>query len=73
MFLPKQEIPSEQEQYEIYRKLIEGMKGLPVTIRTFDIGGDKLLLNEQATWFGGRATRFLLKEKTILKTQPYSR
>ncbi|WP_293605209.1 phosphoenolpyruvate--protein phosphotransferase [Polaromonas sp. UBA4122] len=36
-------LPDEQEQYLAYRKAIEGMQGLPVTIRTVDIGADKLL------------------------------
>lgn len=36
-------LPGEQEQYLAYRKAVEGMQGLPVTIRTVDIGSDKLL------------------------------
>lgn len=73
IFLPKNEIPSEEEQVNIYRRLIEGMKGLPVVIRTFDIGGDKPLTsgpsNRESSSFVSRATRFLLKEEKLFKTQ----
>ena len=75
IFLPKSDPPSEDEQCTIYRTLIEGMKGLPVVIRTFDVGGDKplrkekLLQNGHLSLLNGRATRSLLKEKTVLKTQ----
>lgn len=74
IFLPKNEIPSEEEQFKIYRNLIEKMKGLPVVIRTFDIGGDKPLVNsnlvnQSQTAISRRATRFLLKEQTLFKAQ----
>jgi phosphoenolpyruvate-protein phosphotransferase (PTS system enzyme I) len=36
-------LPDEEEQYEAYRRAVEGMKGLPVTIRTMDVGADKPL------------------------------
>lgn len=50
------------------------MKGLPVVIRTFDIGGDKTSIhhsftNERNPFLGSRATRFLLKEQELFKTQ----
>lgn len=74
IFLPKHEIPSEEEQFKIYCSLVERMKGLPVVIRTFDIGGDKPLLNSTCVGEGNfslnyRATRFLLKEQGLFKTQ----
>lgn len=73
IFLPKNEIPSEEEQIVIYRCLIEGMQSLPVVIRTFDIGGDKSLnhssLNRDNSSFASRATRFLLKEEKVFKAQ----
>ena len=73
IFLPKNDIPCEEEQVKIYRRLIEGMKGLPVVIRTFDIGGDKPLansmFNQENSLFVNRATRFLLKEEKIFKEQ----
>jgi phosphotransferase system enzyme I (PtsI) len=43
LFMGRSKLPDEQEQYLAYRKAIEGMKGLPVTIRTVDIGSDKPL------------------------------
>lgn len=75
IFLPKNEIPSEEEQYRIYSLLVKKMKQLPVVIRTFDLGGDKTVENanlppEKNPFLeGGRATRFLLNEKDLLKTQ----
>lgn len=74
IFLPKNEIPSEEEQFKIYQRIIERMKGLPVVIRTFDIGGDKTLLippfpTEQNSFLNYRAIRFLLKERVLFKTQ----
>lgn len=74
IFLPKDEIPAEEEQYKIYRGLIEQMKGLPVVIRTFDIGGDKsppsfISLEANRSPFSGCSTRFLLKERRQFQAQ----
>lgn len=75
IFLPKHEIPSEEAQYQIYRKLALGMSPHPVVIRTFDLGGDKTVKAppfgavERASFLSGRATRFFLREKNVLKTQ----
>lgn len=74
IFLPKNEIPSEEEQFVIYRQLAESMKSAPVAIRTFDLGGDKAsfypgLAVEHNPFLGSRVTRFLLKEKGLLKAQ----
>jgi len=41
LFLNRREIPSEDEQYEAYRKVVKGMAGKPVVIRTYDLGADK--------------------------------
>ncbi|MDP2805050.1 MAG: phosphoenolpyruvate-utilizing N-terminal domain-containing protein, partial [Gallionellaceae bacterium] len=41
LFLNRDNLPDEEEQFEAYRTVIEGMGGLPVTIRTFDLGADK--------------------------------
>ena len=43
----RRDLPDEDEQYEAYREVVEGMKGLPVTIRTLDIGADKSLDGEE--------------------------
>ena len=47
LFMNRRDLPDEDEQYEAYREVVEGMKGLPVTIRTLDIGADKALDDEQ--------------------------
>lgn len=69
-----EKFPSEDEQYKIYKEIVEKMQGLPIVIRTFDIGGDKLLFNRQTPpennpFLGCRAIRFLLKEKGLFKAQ----
>lgn len=74
IFLPKNEIPTEEEQFQVYRRIVGGMKGLPVVIRTFDLGGDKASFHlplpvERNPFLGCRATRFLLKEKELFKAQ----
>ncbi len=75
IFLSQQTFPSEEEQFLIYRGLVEKMEGLPIIIRTFDIGGDKIAIPQQHNppesnpYLGMRAIRFLLKERDIFKTQ----
>ncbi len=74
MFLPKYEVPSEEEQFQLYYHIVEKMKELPVVIRTFDLGGDKSSLHPTNSLgrncvIGSRTTRHLLKEKDLLKTQ----
>lgn len=74
LYLSQNDFPSEEQQFLVYKRMIEGMKGLPVVIRTFDIGGDKKgsyhqLKNENNPYLGCRAIRFLLKEKEIFKSQ----
>lgn len=72
--IARETFPSEEEQFNIYRDLVERMKGLPVVIRTFDIGGDKFLLGqaqavEENPFLGCRAIRLMLKEKESFKEQ----
>jgi phosphoenolpyruvate-protein phosphotransferase (PTS system enzyme I) len=67
-------VPDEEEQYRAYRRVIEAMKGLPVTIRTLDIGGDKVLpelgaQDEKNPLLGWRAIRFCLSREDIFRTQ----
>lgn len=74
IFLPKNEVPSEDEQFEIYSQLVIRMKSAPVVIRTFDLGGDKASFHpnmpiERNPFLGCRATRFLLKEPELFKAQ----
>jgi phosphotransferase system enzyme I (PtsI) len=42
LYIDRNEPPTEEEQYEVYRRVVETVAPLPVTLRTFDIGGDKL-------------------------------
>jgi phosphotransferase system enzyme I (PtsI) len=63
---------SEEEQFEIYRKVVERMNPREVTIRTLDFGGDKFLVAlrpERNPFLGYRSTRAFLKEKEMLKIQ----
>jgi len=74
IFLSNDSFPSEEEQFGIYRRIAEQMQDLPVVIRTFDFGGDKLMLNhpvslEGIPFLGCRAIRYLLKERDIFKSQ----
>lgn len=74
LFLSQNSFPSEQQQFLVYKRMIENMRGLPVVIRTFDVGGDKLgdyylWKSENNPFLGCRAIRFMLKEREIFKTQ----
>ena len=74
IFLGRSSLPSEQEQFEIYRSAAEKMKGKKVIIRTLDIGADKnapyLPLGvEENPAMGLRAIRFCLFNQDIFKTQ----
>jgi len=67
-------VPDEEEQYLAYKLVIESMKGRPVTIRTLDIGGDKVLpelgaQDEKNPLLGWRAIRFCLSREDVFKTQ----
>jgi phosphotransferase system enzyme I (PtsI) len=71
----KGELPGEEEQFQAYRKTVESMHGLPVNIRTIDIGADKSLDGEFDTVtpsispLGLRAIRWSLTEPEIFLTQ----
>jgi phosphotransferase system enzyme I (PtsI) len=74
LFLERDRIPTEDEQYEIYKKFADGVGGEPVIIRTIDAGGDKILAELQSTeeqnpFLGWRAIRFCLDEPQIFKAQ----
>jgi phosphoenolpyruvate-protein phosphotransferase (PTS system enzyme I) len=68
-------LPNEEEQYQAYRRAIEGMQGLPVTIRTVDIGADKPLddtardIGHLNPALGLRAIRWSLSEPAMFLTQ----
>lgn len=74
VFMNYHRFPSEEEQYQVYRGIIDKLQGLPIVIRTFDIGGDKDLLCQALPkginpFLGFRAIRFLLKEKEVFRNQ----
>lgn len=74
VFLGHHQFPSEMEQYTTYRSVIEKLKGLPIVIRTFDVGGDKEIVNNNVhrgsnPFLGCRAIRFLFKERDVFRSQ----
>lgn len=73
-FIVRNNFPSEEEQFRIYRKLLDDMGGRPVTLRTLDVGGDKMLsyfpgASEANPFLGLRAIRFSLRYRDIFKQQ----
>ncbi|MCC6197428.1 MAG: phosphoenolpyruvate--protein phosphotransferase [Burkholderiales bacterium] len=76
LFLNRDSLPSEDEQFEAYRTVAEGMEGKPVVIRTFDLGADKhvesldgLMRVAPNPALGLRAVRFCLAEPRMFLTQ----
>ena len=74
LFMDRDTIPTEEEQFEAYKSAAETMAGKPVIIRTLDIGGDKEipylgLEKEDNPFLGFRAIRFCLQRKDIYETQ----
>ena len=72
LFLNRTDLPDEDEQFEAYRKVAVEMDGMPVTIRTYDLGGDKHDENERVTTnpaLGLRAIRLCLTEPQRFITQ----
>ena len=73
-FIIRSDFPSEQEQFATYKKLFDEMKGKPITFRTLDIGGDKVLsyyhdAKEQNPAMGMRSIRFSLQNKGVFTKQ----
>ncbi|MBX3133192.1 MAG: phosphoenolpyruvate--protein phosphotransferase [Gemmatimonadaceae bacterium] len=66
-------MPTEDEQYAAYRKVVEAFPGQPVVIRTYDVGGDKLPVggfpHEPNPFLGWRAIRMCLDEPELFKVQ----
>ncbi|PYI95914.1 MAG: phosphoenolpyruvate--protein phosphotransferase [Verrucomicrobia bacterium] len=75
LYLNRPSLPTEDEQYEIYRKVAERVRPDPLIIRTFDLGGDKLapgtvdIADELNPFLGWRAIRFCLENIDLFKTQ----
>jgi phosphoenolpyruvate-protein phosphotransferase (PTS system enzyme I) len=74
LYMGRNELPSEEEQFESYKAVLEGMEGKPVVVRTLDIGGDKELTylqlpHEMNPFLGFRAIRLCLEEQDLFRTQ----
>lgn len=74
LYMNKEQLPSEEEQFKVYKKVAEAANGQPVIIRTLDLGGDKLAsavgtFQEQNPFLGLRAVRLCLAKPEIFKTQ----
>ena len=73
LFLNRDDLPTEDEQFEAYRTVARKMQGLPVTIRTFDLGADKNLDSDKRVSvnpaLGLRAIRLSLAEPQMFHTQ----
>ena len=74
LFMDRDALPTEEEQYQAYKEVAEAMHGEPVIIRTMDIGGDKDLPymdlpKEMNPFLGWRAVRISLDRREILRDQ----
>ncbi len=73
-YMNRTDLPTEEEQYESYRKVAEKIAPYPVIIRSLDLGGDKFLSSlevphEMNPFLGWRAIRFCLARVDVFKTQ----
>ncbi|MFT8871522.1 MAG: phosphoenolpyruvate--protein phosphotransferase [Sporolactobacillus sp.] len=74
LYMGRDQLPTEDEQFEAYKEVLEKMDGKPVVIRTLDIGGDKKLKylplpDEMNPFLGFRAIRLCLERQDIFRTQ----
>jgi phosphotransferase system enzyme I (PtsI) len=74
LFMTSSVLPDEETQYNAYKKVLEALPGQPVTIRTLDIGGDKMSpqlpqTGESNPILGWRAIRYCLSNKDVFRTQ----
>lgn len=74
LYMESDTMPTEDDQFEAYKKVLEGMNDKPVVVRTMDIGGDKHLPylplpEEMNPFLGYRAIRIGLNEPELLRTQ----
>ncbi len=74
LYMGRRQLPSEDEQFEIYKRVLSQFSGRHVTLRTLDIGGDKILESiqlpqEQNPFMGKRALRLCFDNLEIFKTQ----
>ncbi|TOK96309.1 phosphoenolpyruvate--protein phosphotransferase, partial [Vibrio parahaemolyticus] len=73
LYMDSAELPTEDDQFEAYKKVVETMSPKPVVVRTMDIGGDKHLPylplpEEQNPFLGYRAIRISLDRQDIFRT-----
>lgn len=74
LYMESAELPTEEEQFNAYKAVLEGLEGKPVVVRTLDIGGDKELAaiklpKEMNPFLGVRAIRLCFQEEEIFRTQ----
>lgn len=74
LYMGRDSFPTEEEQFDAYKTVLENMKGKPVVVRTLDIGGDKELSylempKEMNPFLGYRAIRLCLEQQDIFRTQ----
>lgn len=74
MFLNRNQSPTEEEQYEIYKKIVQALDPYEVTIRIIDVGGDKKppymdYYEEKNPFLGWRGIRYVLSHKDLFKEQ----
>lgn len=74
LYMDSPDFPTEEDQYQAYKTVLESMQGKPVVVRTMDIGGDKELPylelpGEMNPFLGYRAIRISLDQKDMFKTQ----
>ena len=73
LFMGRDELPTEEEHYRDYRSILEAMGGRPVTVRTFDLGGDKLPSGQkdhsENPALGLRAMRYCLRHPDLFHAQ----
>jgi phosphotransferase system enzyme I (PtsI) len=76
LYMNRDDLPGEEEQYKVLAELVEGLGGRPITVRTLDVGADKLAYSLASHLGGGinpalglRAIRLSLKERSLLETQ----
>jgi phosphotransferase system enzyme I (PtsI) len=74
LFINRDVLPSEEDQFAAYHKVATALKGQPVVIRTLDLGGDKFLSSlqipqEMNPFLGWRAIRFCLQETMVFRAQ----
>lgn len=74
LFLEREQEPTEEEQFDVYRDIVQVLRGKPVIIRTLDIGGDKPLpympmASEQNPFLGERGIRLCINKPELLTSQ----